>query len=179
MRSLNRPTAAKLGPPRQRYRKNTLGASSSSSSSSSSSTSSIGGGATDARSSNSSAGGGGRAASAASASSSSSAAASPAPLPPPDGLAPRKKLYISYSDIDVPAKIALTKISRRTKVLVYGKRGIRIRTARRERCNAVAAAARKCIEMFDIESDDIPSFHPTIERGREGGSQRVQTDSRR
>lgn len=36
-------------------------------------------------------------------------------------LAARKKLYISYNDIDVPAKIALTKISKRTKVLVYGK----------------------------------------------------------
>ena len=113
MRSLNRPTAAKLGPRRHRYKKHTSAASSSSSSSSSSSCSSSagsigGGGASDARSSKSSSGGG--------------SATSESPLPP-DGLAPRKKLYISYNDIDVPAKIALTKISRRTKVLVYGKGG--------------------------------------------------------
>ena len=38
------------------------------------------------------------------------------------GLAPRKKMYITYNDANVPAKIALTKISRRTKVLVYGKK---------------------------------------------------------
>ena len=37
------------------------------------------------------------------------------------GLADRRKMYISYNDVNVPAKIALTKISRRTKVLVYGK----------------------------------------------------------
>ena len=37
------------------------------------------------------------------------------------GLADRRKMYITYNDVNVPAKIALTKLSRRTKVLVYGK----------------------------------------------------------
>lgn len=40
------------------------------------------------------------------------------------GLATRKKMYITYNDANVPAKIALTKISRRTKVLVYGKMSV-------------------------------------------------------
>ena len=35
-------------------------------------------------------------------------------------LSPRRKTYISLNDGNVPAKIALTKLSRRTKVLVYG-----------------------------------------------------------
>ena len=166
MRSLNRPTAAKLGPPRQRFRKQTSGGSSTSSSSSSSSTSSLGGGVADARSSNSSSGGGG------SASSSSGSAAADSPATPPDGLAPRKKLYISYNDIDVPAKIALTKISRRTKVLVYGKE-------RRKDEDGTAALstyggrgnALKCLTSNRMTF--LPSFHPTmtavIEGGREGG----------
>ena len=103
MRSINRPTAAKVGrPPRgQRQRKQTSSSSSSTASSSSSSDSGT--------SSNPGPG-----------------AAAAAPGPAPD-LAPRKKLYISYNDIDVPAKIALTKISRRTKVLVYGKSAARFR----------------------------------------------------
>ena len=36
----------------------------------------------------------------------------------PGGVAPR--MYITY-DKGIPAKIGLTKISRRTKILVYGK----------------------------------------------------------
>ena len=109
MRSINRPTAAKVGrPPRQRQRKQTSSSSSSTASSDSGTSSSPGAGA---------AGAGSAAAAAASVEASGGGGGGG------DGLAPRKKLYISYNDIDVPAKIALTKISRRTKVLVYGKSG--------------------------------------------------------
>lgn len=38
---------------------------------------------------------------------------------PPDH---RGDMYITY-DVNIPAKIALTKISRRTKILAYGKPG--------------------------------------------------------
>ena len=110
MRSINRPTAAKVGrPPRQRQRKQTSSSSSSTASSDSGTSSSPGAGA---------AGAGSAAAAAASVEASGGGGGGGG-----DGLAPRKKLYISYNDIDVPAKIALTKISRRTKVLVYGKSG--------------------------------------------------------
>ncbi len=37
-------------------------------------------------------------------------------------LAPRRRAYIRCEDAEVPAKIALTKLSRRTKVLVYGEK---------------------------------------------------------
>lgn len=68
-------------------------------------------------------------------------------------LASRKKMYISYSDATVPAKIALTKLSRRTKVLAYGELGILFLSSRA--CQEPLEIRPRLTLIFPIQFNSI------------------------